>query len=145
MNFNKNLKAGFTLIELLVVVGIIAILATIVLGFLSNARAKGSDSAIQSELASLKNQAAVYASNNNNSFNNLFTSNNTWASNDTGISAILVNIDKKSTVHTVGSSASAWAAQVRLVSNTSQYICLDSTLVFKTGATAMSAGATVCP
>lgn len=140
-------EKGFTLIELLVVVGIIAILSAIVLGLISNGRGKASDSAIQSELSSLKNQAALYAASNTppNSFNLLFTTNNSWSSANVNVNSILANINKKSVVHTAGSSASSWAAQVRLVSDTSKYLCIDSNLNFITGTTAMVAGSTVCP
>jgi prepilin-type N-terminal cleavage/methylation domain-containing protein len=54
-----NNKKGFTLIELLVVVAIIGILASVVLVSLNNARSKGSDAAIKSNLANARNQAEI--------------------------------------------------------------------------------------
>lgn len=60
-----NLTKGFTLIELLVVVGIIAILATVVVAALNNARSKGGDATIKSNLANVRNQAEIiYAGSN---------------------------------------------------------------------------------
>jgi prepilin-type N-terminal cleavage/methylation domain-containing protein len=58
MNKNK----GFTLIELLVVIAIIGILSSVVLASLSNARDKGKDAAVKSQLASMKAQAELYYS-----------------------------------------------------------------------------------
>jgi prepilin-type N-terminal cleavage/methylation domain-containing protein len=58
MNKNK----GFTLIELLVVIAIIGILSSVVLASLSNARDKGKDASVKSQLASLKAQGELYFS-----------------------------------------------------------------------------------
>lgn len=140
-----NSKKGFTLIELLVVVAIIGILTSVVLVMLSIADRKGKDSAIKSQLVSLKSQAELYAIGNGNSYNNLFTGNNTWASVDTIAQAILVSIDKQSTVHAAGSSAIAWAAQVQMKEDSTKYICIDNTALTKIGTTALAEGAIVCP
>jgi prepilin-type N-terminal cleavage/methylation domain-containing protein len=52
-------KKGFTLIELLVVVAIIGVLAAVVLSFLSSARNKGKEAAIQSNLKNMVSTAEL--------------------------------------------------------------------------------------
>ncbi len=74
-NLSEKLKrdfltagGGFTLIELLVVVAIIGVLTSIVMVSLSNARGKGADAAVKTNLDTVKAQAELFASNNNSSF-----------------------------------------------------------------------------
>ena len=55
---------GFTLIELLVVIAIIGILSSVVLASLSNARDKGKDASVKSQMASLKAQGELFYSEN---------------------------------------------------------------------------------
>ncbi|MFA5936779.1 MAG: prepilin-type N-terminal cleavage/methylation domain-containing protein [Candidatus Paceibacterota bacterium] len=58
-NFVNKISGGFTLIELLVVVAIIGILASVVLASLNNARSKGNDAAVKSNLAGIRGQAEI--------------------------------------------------------------------------------------
>ena len=144
-NFQKKISGGFTLLELLVVVAIVGILTTVVLVSLNSARSKGQDSSIKTQMTSLRTQADLYASGNGNSYTSLFTGDNTWASTNVPVQAILTGIDKQSTTHTAGSSANQWAAQARLKEDTTKYICIDYTAIFRIGTNVLTAGNTVCP
>jgi len=68
LNFIMKKNQGFTLIELLVVVAIIGILSSVILASLNSARDKGKDAAVKSQLASMKAQAELYYSTNNESY-----------------------------------------------------------------------------
>ena len=61
-------KQGFTLIELLVVIAIIGILASIVLVSLNDARNKGYDTEVKSEIAQMKNAMEICYDDNNGSY-----------------------------------------------------------------------------
>lgn len=141
----KNSKKGFTLMELLVVVAIIGVLVSVVSVFLTTARKRGGDSAIKEQVAALRSQAELYALSNNNSYVNLFTNNNTWASADIAVQAILTSIAKQTIVFSAGSSVSAWAAQAQLKEDATNYVCIDSTNVVKIGTNVLAAGEIICP
>ncbi len=59
---------GFTLIELLVVIAIIGILSAVVLASLNTARSKGNDAGVKANLSAVNVQAALYLSDNANSY-----------------------------------------------------------------------------
>ena len=61
-------RDGFTLIELLVVVAIVGILASITLGYLGNARKKGDDTAVKSNLVTMRSVGEIFYLDNTNSY-----------------------------------------------------------------------------
>jgi prepilin-type N-terminal cleavage/methylation domain-containing protein len=65
---NSPQARGFTLIELLVVIAIIAVLSTVVLAFMGNARTGGKDAGVKSNLNNARTQAAFFYDNNNGRF-----------------------------------------------------------------------------
>jgi prepilin-type N-terminal cleavage/methylation domain-containing protein len=69
----RFMSEGFTLIELLVVVSIIVILASVVLAALDNARNKGGDAGVKSNLANARAQAEIFF-NTNTAAPNTYTS-----------------------------------------------------------------------
>ena len=64
----KTNQKGFTLIELLVVIAIIGILASIVLVSLNDARNKGYDTEIKSEISQIKNAMEICYDDNNGEY-----------------------------------------------------------------------------
>ena len=67
MNIFKE-KRGFTLIELLVVVAIIGLLASVIMISLTDARNRGADAAVKTNLHTVANQAELFSSDNGNSY-----------------------------------------------------------------------------
>ncbi len=70
LNRINSLNRGFTLIELLVVIAIIGILSSVVLASLNQARTKGADAAVKSNLNNMRSQAELYYSSNGDSYGN---------------------------------------------------------------------------
>lgn len=68
MNFGKIRKLGFTLIELLVVVAIVGFLASITLGYLDSSRKKGADTAVKSNLDTVRSVSGLFLLENGNSY-----------------------------------------------------------------------------
>lgn len=66
-----NWCRGFTLIELLVVIAIIGILASVVLASLNDARIKGANASIESNVNNMRSQAEIWYDQNSNSYVNL--------------------------------------------------------------------------
>lgn len=131
--FLKN-KKGFTLLELLVVVGLVAILATITVALLSNARNKGANAGIQSNLFNSIAQGEIFAISNTN-YSGVCTNGMVGGAQGIGLnvftaakSAGLQNYSTNTTggagVATCNDSTTAWAAEVPL--KTGGFWCVDS-------------------
>ncbi|HEU0080681.1 MAG TPA: type II secretion system protein [Candidatus Paceibacterota bacterium] len=161
-----NKRQGFTLIELLVVIAIIGILSSVVLASLNTARAKGSDSAIKSQLASIRPQAEIYYDSNGN-----YGANATLTATavvNTGCAALTSTLYADTTiknqvagaVSSAGTGkvycalnanpATAWAVVAQLKASNTTAWCVDSTGASKqvtitadTPSTGVSSGACI--
>ena len=122
MNIHNRTTRGFTLIELLVVIAIIGILASVVLASLNSARDKGSDAAIKANVNNARAQAELFYDSNTNTYTTVCTA---GTNNIATLVAGAVSAGSASVECT--NSATAWALQAQLKSNTAQYYCVDST------------------
>jgi prepilin-type N-terminal cleavage/methylation domain-containing protein len=128
----KNLSKGFTLIELLVVIAIIGILSAVVLASLNTARSKGSDAAVESDLATVQTQMELWYGNNGNSYGTVAWGTGatcTGAMGDATVKSALAGADSTNGTGSVGCAAAgtSYVAAAQLVNNTGQYQCVDST------------------
>ncbi|MFA6432945.1 MAG: type II secretion system protein [Candidatus Paceibacterota bacterium] len=139
----KNTR-GFTLIELLVVIAIIGILASIVLVSLNSARKKGNDTRVISDVQQMRTLLETAYNGSGYPVNSGNASCNTTANAVTGSTyANCVGTLGSADMNTIAADAvaqgsnlfisvsttgnSAYAIRGRLVSNASQYFCIDST------------------
>jgi prepilin-type N-terminal cleavage/methylation domain-containing protein len=149
--FFKN-KKGFTLLELLVVVGLIAVLAAVVIALLNNARDKGANAGIQSNLFNAISQGEIFY-NTNTSVPNTYTAvctngivggamgvglNVFTAAKVAGMSGYVTNGTGSNTTATCNDSATAWAAEVPL--KTGGFWCVDSAGISRQTNTSIGSG-----
>ena len=133
---NKRIfNSGFTLIELLVVVAIIGLLSSIVLVFLNNARAKGGDAAVKTNLHTVANEANIFYSDNSNSYGGDFADpcptnfdplSIYMFSKDKAINEAITEATKRGNGSFCYSSPSDWAVAVGLKTNANTSWCTDS-------------------
>lgn len=128
--FAKKNK-GFTLIELLVVIAIIGILASIVLVALGGARAKARDSRIISDMNQIRNLAEIVVDDDQN-YNRV-----DCAEDDPAFDDLCGDINTQNgtaggapTVYKPVAPSGSYCV-VATLNSTSQYFCVDSTLVAK--------------
>ena len=152
----KKINKGFTLIELLVVVAIIGILAAVILVNSSAARAKGADTAVKANLATMRNQGEIFYNSNTaapNSYTNVCTNGVVGGVQGVGagvlaaakainLSSYAIDSTSTLTTATCNDSANAWAAEVPL-STAGLMWCSDSTSASKQENTSIGAG-TAC-
>lgn len=139
-----KIKKGFTLIELLVVVAIIGVLSVIVITYLGDAKNKGSDAAIKSNMVNAQKQGEIFYNTNTAApyaYTNVCASGIVGgaltayemlmaAGRAAGLSSYTVNAIGTATTATCNDSAGAWAAQVPLRGSTiasPKMWCIDST------------------
>lgn len=130
----SKFKKGFTLIELLVVIAIIGILASIVLVSLNDARNKGYDTQVKSDLAQIRNQMEMCYDDQGGSY--------------AGCGALITipGAPACSAGYAGNEVAAAWAYSGGLCSGgANPFWCVDSTGVSKHEAAALGAGVTACP
>ena len=124
----NNLEKGFTLLELLVVIVIIGILVSVVLVALTDARKKGGDGGVKSNLAGSRSQAEVFYNTNTvapNSYTSVCTNGAVGgaqgiglavlaAAKAAGLSTVAQDVAGSLTTATCNDSLGAWAAEVPL-------------------------------
>lgn len=132
-------KKGFTLIELLVVIAIIGILASIVLTSLNDARNKGYDTQIKSDVAQLRNGMEICYDDNNGAYG---TACDTVAELVTAtLTPPSCSGDAAYNIVTTTSKYTIWAD---LCAGANDW-CVDNTGTATITGAAVGAGATVCP
>ncbi len=132
-------QQGFTLIELLVVIAIIGVLSAVVLASLNTARSKGNDAGVKANLATVGTQAALYLSDNNNSYGTFALADCpiTAGTGNVFTNATIVNAIAAAKIDSSGGSATcvsndsnfavAVSRPAEAATTTSTYWCVDST------------------
>ena len=136
----KNFNRGFTLIELLVVIAIIGILSSVVLASLNQARSKGADAAVKSNLNNIRAQAELLYDNAGGSYGAVCGDANMTKALDAASTAGAGN----TTSDVCNNAAGAWAASSPLKTAGAGWWCVDSTGTAKVEVASLVAQ-TACP
>jgi len=160
-------QGGFTLIELLVVIAIIGILSAIVYASLSSAKLKSKDSAVKTQMSSMRVQAEIYYDLNGNKYTGLCTATSALrgfggvapgllldTKNATGIPSSITTIADpngnlaggwdKVTCHDTSIGWAVEAPTSKSISGTSSMYCVDSTKAVEEKANNLAGGAVAC-
>lgn len=155
MTISYSSQRGFTLIELLVVIAIIGILSSVVMASLNTARAKGADSKIQAELASIKTSAELYYGDNGESYNTTGSAINDCVSGmfasaaNPNIMQVITDLEALSVpyapVCNISADGKEYAVQHQLTApSVATYLCVEGTGKVSTSTNALGTN-TVCP
>lgn len=122
---NRSSK-GFTLLELLIVIAILGVLMAILLYYLGDARSKGSDASIQSNLVNARAQAELYFNLNGLSYMDVCTE--SLSDSPQGIADFVEASDFENGSGEVNcfDNDDDWALEVQLNNDTAQYLCVHT-------------------
>ena len=127
-------KEGFTLIELLVVIAIIGILASIVLVSLNDARNKGYDTEVKSEIAQIKNAMEICYDDNNGSYTDCSTAGDLGTTNITPPGC-------SDAAYLIATTDQGYKIYAQMCSDTTMSWCADGSGVSKSTTTTIITGA----
>lgn len=156
---------GFTLIEVLVAIAIIGILSAVIYASLSSARLKSKDSAVKTQMSSMRVQAEIYYDLNGNKYTGLCTatSANRGFGNING-PGLLRDTQKATGIPSLGpvvllttagnwqtvtchDNDTGWAVEAptsKSISGTPSMYCVDSTKAVEEKITNLGNGGVVC-
>ena len=154
----KNKKGEFTkgqsganriiwiIVTVLVGIAIIGILSAVVLAALNTARSKGHDAAIESDLSTIQTAAEIYYGGMGNSSygSTALDCMSGMFAEDSVIVKAIGDINSISGSVTCNGSGTAYAVQAQLVTDNTQYWCVDSTGNSRQESESMIAGVTSC-
>lgn len=148
---SETCRKGFSLVELMIVITIIGVLSTIVLGSISNSRARAYDSKVKQQLSSFRAAAEIYFLNQNpNTYGPATIVCNEGLFNDfssvngaPGLYIAAGNLPDFTQV-VCGASDSAYAVKATLFSG-NEYWCVDNKGASRLIQGPIGGSVTICP